>query len=78
MIFSYVSLATIYMFFLIFQIAQDREGIKRPITWVALFIATLLWPIVLPISCIELINKFKSQKEDPSFDELSESNIFSI
>ncbi len=78
MIFSYISGATIYMVFLIFQIAQDKEGIKRPITWVALFIATLLWPIVLPISCVELINKFKSPKEDTSFDELSESNIFNV
>ena len=74
MFFYYLFPATIYSAFLIFYISQDEAGLKRPVTWISLAIAFILWPLILPISVWEITTKAKSKLDSDSAPEITLNN----
>ncbi len=52
--------------------SMSRE--EKQLSWVILLLSTVLWPIVVPIAYLSLLeNKFKSQAETIDKDETLES-----
>jgi uncharacterized membrane protein len=42
-----------------FQQDTEATGVERQLSWIVLVLATLAWPVVLPLTYVELLAKVK-------------------
>jgi uncharacterized membrane protein len=60
-----------------FQQDTEATGIERQLSWIVLALATVAWPVVLPLTYVELLAKVKRYERRErlgrlGFDSLSE------
>jgi uncharacterized membrane protein len=60
-----------------FQQDTEATGVERQMSWIVLVLATLAWPLVLPLTYVELLTKVKRYERRErmgrmGFDSLSE------
>jgi hypothetical protein len=64
----------VFCFWLVLFLLDNTTPKTDSISWVILLIAPLLWPIVLPISCMELVKKIQKRQQLLT-RKISESNL---
>lgn len=68
MLFSYLLVGSSYFIFLILLIAKDKESsLKESIHLKVAIIASIFWPLVMPLSILELKAKAKEQARVKAF-----------